>query len=202
MKGRDPQGIVEPGEEYEKLREEIIDALLELRDPTDNQRVISLALKKEEAQWTGFWGEGVGDVVFSYAPGCRWTGEEVVLLGEERTVWPSSRANHGSQPPTTESSIASNYATLIMAGPGVKKGYIRPNDSFAPVNMVDIIPTVAYLMGLPFPAQSEGKVVHDIIEGKEAVYPREPRPLKFPIVAEKKKKGRIKLMGDVTDEEG
>lgn len=201
LKGRDPDGIVEPREEYQKLRDEIIDALVNLRDPVDNQRAVSFALKKEDAQWTGFWGEGMGDVVFLYAPGCRWTAEEVILLGEERVVWACAGANHGCQPPTTETSIASNYATLIMAGPGVKKGYVRPNNSVAPVNMVDIAPTTAYLMGLAAPAQSEGKVVYDIIEGKEAIYPRQPKPLKFPVKARKKRKRRITLMGDVTDEE-
>ena len=200
LKGRDPQGIVEPGEEYEKLREEIIDVLLELKDPADGQRVISVALKKEEAWWMGLWGEGVGDVIFQYAPGCRWTGEEVINLGEERIIWPSPGANHGCQPPTTEFNISSNYATLIMTGPGVKKGYLRPDNSVAPLNMVDIAPTIAYLMDLRAPAQSEGKVAYDIIEGKGAVYQRKPKLLKLPVRKEKKKV-QVKLMGDVTDEE-
>jgi len=201
LKGRDPHGIVEPGSKYEKLREKIIDALLDLRDPADGERVISFALKREEAWFTGFWGEGVGDVIFCYAPGCRWTAEEVVLLGEERVIWPNVGSNHGCQPSTAETSIASNYATLIMAGPGVRQNYIRSDESLAPVNMVDIAPTIAYLMGLPAPAQNEGKLIHDIIEDHQGFKPRKPQPLHFPVKRKRKGPRKIALAGDVTDEE-
>ena len=42
VKGRRPQGIVAPGAEYDALRERIIKAALELRDPDGGDRVIAM----------------------------------------------------------------------------------------------------------------------------------------------------------------
>jgi hypothetical protein len=52
LKGRDPDGIVE-FEDYEKVQEEIIDALLSMRDPRNGQRVVEMAIPKREAGTVG-----------------------------------------------------------------------------------------------------------------------------------------------------
>lgn len=33
-----------------------------------------------------------------------------------------------------------------------------------PVNIVDVAPTIAHLLGLPIPAQAEGSLIWDIME--------------------------------------
>ena len=48
LKGREPQGVVSPGKEYEDLREEIAQAALELRDPDTGELMIEKVLRREE----------------------------------------------------------------------------------------------------------------------------------------------------------
>ncbi len=46
--GREPQGCVQPGEEYEQLRDEIIARLYELRDPETGEQVVEKVYRREE----------------------------------------------------------------------------------------------------------------------------------------------------------
>lgn len=46
--GREPHGTVQPGHQYETLREEIAAAALELRDPEDGRPMIRQVLRREE----------------------------------------------------------------------------------------------------------------------------------------------------------
>ena len=52
LKGRDPDGIVEP-KDYEKVQEEIIDALLAIRDPNTGERIVATAIRKQESGTLG-----------------------------------------------------------------------------------------------------------------------------------------------------
>ena len=48
LRGREKDGIVAPGAEYEALRGEIVRGLLELTDPTSGERAVSRVFKREE----------------------------------------------------------------------------------------------------------------------------------------------------------
>jgi len=48
LRGREPEGCVSPGEEYEKLRDELAAGLLELRDPESGESMIEKVLRREE----------------------------------------------------------------------------------------------------------------------------------------------------------
>lgn len=162
LRGREPDGIVPP-EEYEKVQEEIIDALLDWRDPATGKRAIALALKKEDAQLIGFWGETVGDVIFVYNNGFAWeppagTGS-IGPLGDV-----VAGARHGPQIPTAHTSVSSNLASFLIAGPGIKKGYRRNEDRLGLMRLVDLVPTLSFLCAFPPPAQSQGAVLHDLLE--------------------------------------
>ena len=197
LKGREPAGIVPP-EEYESLRNEIVRTLRDLRDPADGGPAIFLAVKKEEAGFMGMWGEGVGDIIFVYSPGHAWSGPEVLRLGERRTIFPSGGANHGPQPPWTETETSSNYATLIMAGPGIRAGKVR-QDSEPSIALVDLVPTICHVLGLPLPQQSQGRVLQELLEGGSATKPRPPVP-NLILPATPPRKAATKFKGDVTDE--
>jgi predicted AlkP superfamily phosphohydrolase/phosphomutase len=197
LQGRDPNGVVPP-EDYESFRDEIVETLRMLRDPTDGEPALSMVLRKENAGCMGMWGDGIGDVVFCYSPGHGWTGGEVVKMGEKRIVFPSGGANHGPQPPWTETEVSSVYATLIMSGPGVKKNKVV-GDLSPLVRLVDVCPTVCHLTDLPVPLQSEGRILQELLVGGSAAVERPPRPdvimPEFPV-----SKGPPKFKGDVTDE--
>ena len=141
LEGREPHGIVKPGKHYEEVRTKVIDMLLDYRDPATGERLVNLALRKEECRSLGLWGDRVGDVIFT----------QTALTG-----------GHGKQLPVADRGLGSIDGFLCMKGPGIKKGYTMERTAW----IVDVAPTLAFLMDLPFPKHSEGAVLHQLIEGK------------------------------------
>ena len=139
LKGRDPEGVVEP-EDYEKVQQEIIDALLGHVDPETGKRPVALALSRQDARILGLHGDAVGDVVYA--------------------LYPSFGGQHGHILPTARWGIGSLKALLTMTGPGVKRGHRLQRT----VWLVDIVPTICYLANLPLPEQAEGAVIYQAFE--------------------------------------
>jgi hypothetical protein len=135
LKGRDPEGIVDP-EDYEKVQQEIIDSLLLYVDPETGKRPVALALSKRDARILGLYEDAIGDVIYALYP---WFGGQ-----------------HGMILPTAEWGIGSLKGLLTMTGPGMKKGHRLKRT----VWLTDIVPTICYLLDLPFPEQAEGSVIY------------------------------------------
>jgi len=144
VKGRDPQGIVEPGEEYEKLREQIIRLLYDYTDPASGRKPIVLALKREDAAMLELGGPRTGDIVYA--------------------VDPAFGLEHGEFLPTAAWGIGDLRGLFIMAGPGVKQGV----EIERVVRLVDVVPTVCHLAEWPVPAHCEGGVLYQALEDPNA----------------------------------
>jgi predicted AlkP superfamily phosphohydrolase/phosphomutase len=141
LKGREAHGIVEP-EDYEAVVEEVVDVLEDARSPTfTDRRYCEIVLRREEAEVFGLNDELVGDVVFF---------AKVRLKGSHHGCYHASRAKIGSL-----------RAVSIFAGPGIKSGV----ETDHAINLIDIAPTMAVLLGMPAPAQSEGKVLWGMMKG-------------------------------------
>jgi len=200
LKGRDPAGCVAPAE-YEDFRREVINALLDFKDPENGKRVIGLALTREDAAAFGMYGPASGDIVFYYSQHYRWTGAEVFRMGIKDLVWDDpGGANHGCQPPGCRTEVSDNAGALVLAGPGVRKGYTRDAETTPPMFTADLVPTLAHLSGIDGPRHVEGKVVHDLITGYKGRMKRRHRRF-GPLPARPKASGKLQLAGDVTDEE-
>lgn len=149
LKGRDPEGCVEPGEEYERLREEIIQFLLDRRDPETGRHIFNLACRREDAEMLGVGGDRVGDIfLWQEEPPSR---EPVERPDLDLGTWDWPRVNSGTHSPD---------AFFVVAGPGFKRGYRRGR----PVPLSAVAPTLCMASGLPLPAQVEGPVVWDFLE--------------------------------------
>lgn len=140
LKGRDPQGIVKPGAEYEEVRDKVIAALYDYVDPETGKRPITLALRREDARILGLYGDKVGDVVYA--------------VGEE------FGAQHGQLLTTEEFGIGSLKPLFMMRGPNVKKNFVLERNMW----LTDIVPTICHLMNLPIPKQCEGAVVYQALQ--------------------------------------
>jgi predicted AlkP superfamily phosphohydrolase/phosphomutase len=57
LKGRDPEGIVMPGKEYERVRDDIIEKVMQLKDPMTGKTIIKEVMKKE-AIYSGYYMAG------------------------------------------------------------------------------------------------------------------------------------------------
>jgi len=140
LKGRDPQGIVEPGEEYRQVQEEIIKAFTEYVDPTTGKKPILFALRKEDARFMNIYGDYVGDVVYAISGECG--------------------PQHGPFLSSAEWGLGSLHGLFSMSGPGVKKGVELERNVWC----LDLVPTICYLAGWPMPKNAEGAVIFQALE--------------------------------------
>lgn len=135
LKGRDPEGIVEP-EDYQKVQREIIDALYDYVHPNTGKRPFSLVLSKQDARILGLYGDNVGDVVYA--------------------LHPEYGSQHGQILPTAKIGIGDLRGLLSLTGSGLKKNHRLQRT----VWLTDIVPTICYLMDWPLPEQAEGAVIY------------------------------------------
>ena len=140
LKGRDPHGIVDPKDKYE-LEEQIMTDLYGYRDKKTGHRVIALALRNKDAVLLGYGGPECGDI-------CYWIAEGYNI-------------DHADGLSTTYGDCETSLSPIfVAAGPGIKKGY--KTDRF--IRQIDVTPTIAALMNVPFPAQCEGAPVYQIFD--------------------------------------
>ena len=158
LKGRFPKGTVDP-KDYEKVQEDLIDALLDLRNP-DGQRVVAYALKKKDAQLVGYYGPEAGDVVFVFNS---FHGRSRLPKGVcvQRAT---SGSNYGPQIATTRTGFSSNLAVAVIAGPGIRRGYVRDDETQGLWKLTDIVPTIAHMLGFPPPRDARGGVMYDLFQ--------------------------------------
>ena len=93
-------------------------------------------------------------------------------------------------------------ASLFLAGPGVRKGTTIPRSMQAKISTTDIAPTLAWFLGIPAPAQNEGRALNEFIEELPAEPVRRAfKPMARQFVSRPSVKPEpIALQGDVTDE--
>jgi predicted AlkP superfamily phosphohydrolase/phosphomutase len=144
LKEKYPGGVVET-KDYEKVRDAIIDALLDYRHPDTGERPVLMAVRKEDAQVFGMGGAQAGDVVY--------------------ILKPQYMAEHGYGLPTGESGCGSLKNVLLFSGPNIKKGYRYQHPRW----LADIVPTLCYLTGNPMPADTEGATIYQIMENPNLV---------------------------------
>ncbi len=149
LRGRQPQGIVEPGAAYEALREEIIAALREARDPRSGAPLIHAVYRREEL-YTGEHAALAPDIVFLTEPNYK------------------TEASLGSafvQPVALEQLTKYNglhrmEGILIARGPGIAAG----KRLAGPARLLDTAPTLLYALGQPIPTQMDGQVLLEAYE--------------------------------------
>lgn len=172
LKGRDPQGIVEP-EDYEKVQEEIIDALMGMRDPVTGRRVVAVAVRKHEAATLGVYERQgyprIGDVLFGLRP--QYMANPFVYPvavkyrdGTERMIpnpegyEPAQLHRNFTGVHLALPAIPEMHAAVILGGGGVKNFHRD-----IPMNVTDLAPTLAKLLGWPVPKDAEGNFLKELV---------------------------------------
>jgi predicted AlkP superfamily phosphohydrolase/phosphomutase len=156
VKGREPGGIVEPGEKYERLRTEIMRAV-SLWTDSRGRPVYQAVLPAETAGRLGVGGEVAGDVFLMPAPvpdSETMTREEFrkAYSIEESGTWDWPRLNTGTH---TDDSF------FVLSGPGVRSGYRRKR----PTLITSAAPTMAIAAGIPVPRDADGATLWDFLDG-------------------------------------
>jgi predicted AlkP superfamily phosphohydrolase/phosphomutase len=139
LKGREPNGIVEP-EDYDAVRREVIAAIMEYKDAETGRHPFTLALTREDAEIINLWSDLVGDVVYA--------------------VRPEFDGAHGRHMPVSGFGISGQHSTFVMAGPGVRASVALERQ----VRVIDVAPTLCHLLGLPMPRDVEGGIIYEALE--------------------------------------
>jgi len=142
VRGREPKGVVEPGPEYEALREEVIHALQDLRDPRTGIPVLRRVFRREEV-YHGPYLESAPDILFELTEGYEVT-SEVATEGVFRDISAQGAGFHAQA------------GILVAAGAGVA-GPGRLEGA----HMQDLAPTSLHCLGLPVPTYMDGRVLEE-----------------------------------------
>ena len=159
LKGREPNGIVEPGDEYEAVRNEIERLAYEFRDPRTGRALIGQVLRREET-YTGPYLDRAPDLILRPKdPSDIFFG--LADFGHRNTVDTVYRY----------SGMHRDYGLLIMNGPGIRQG-----SQISGASIQDLAPTVLHAMGLPVPTDMDGQILEQAyVEGYMAAFPAETR---------------------------
>jgi predicted AlkP superfamily phosphohydrolase/phosphomutase len=155
LEGREPQGIIAPGKEYENLRNEIIQELLRLKDPEDGLPVVDQVLKREEL----FEGPHVSD-----APDLLTIMRGLSYMTRKGYEFSEERGRIFRRPYTYESGSHRLEGILLACGPHITSG-----KKLADVKISDFAPTLLYLSDCPIPPEMDGRVLTEMISPQYAL---------------------------------
>jgi predicted AlkP superfamily phosphohydrolase/phosphomutase len=146
--GREGQGIVAPGKEYEDTRNEIIAKLKQLRNPLANNEPVVMNVYKKNEIYTGPYVDKAGDLLVGFYDGYRvsWqtalggTPPDVIELNKRK--W---SADHCSIDPTITSGVIFSNKKLNRTNPAI----------------IDVAPSIIHLLGVPQPKEWDGNTFFD-----------------------------------------
>jgi predicted AlkP superfamily phosphohydrolase/phosphomutase len=142
------------GERLELL-DQVEDALSALVDPATDQRLIGKCYKPDEI-YHGPHIDKAPDILPS------WWQDGFLLEQSVPAKKGPPNVERSTAPLTGGVEFAASHrldGVLMLCG-----GPIRPGFSFADANIVDVAPTVLYLMGLPVPEDMDGRVLIEAID--------------------------------------
>jgi len=154
VKGRERQGIVDPGAEAELLKKEIAEKLLKVVDPQSGGHPVKAAFPREMA-YRGPYVPNAPDVVVGYTVGYRVSWESAVnevgdrLFSDNVRMWSGDHAFTRAQVP----GIFFANQRIQVKDPA----------------LLDIAPTVYGALGVPRPSFVEGR---DLMAEGKTVSPR------------------------------
>ena len=143
--GRERAGIVEPGEEYERLRDELRERLLDLRS-RDGEPIVA-AVHRREDLFAGPELDKIPDLVVEFRD-YAWLGKGNLT---ERTPTLEDAISIRAHPDQRYAGGHRQDGIFVLAGPGARAGA-----ELAGAGIADVAPTVMYLLGEPFPPPSRG----------------------------------------------
>lgn len=142
--GREPDGIVHPGAEYESLLADLTRDLYKFTDPETGEKLVDVVYRKEEL-YDGPYLES--------APDLNLIMKNYSYITQMRREFAHSEL---IRPSLSMSGFHRREGIFIARGLNIQHG------EFLPTFIADVTPTVLYLMGLPIPDDMDGQVMLDI----------------------------------------
>lgn len=147
LAGVRPEGVVQPGREYEELRDRISREALALRDPRSGKPLVDRVYHREEI-YSGPYLDRTPDLIVQPR------GWEYMAFGH---------ADFGSnklvEPIVGLSGHHRLDGVVVLSGAGIKPG-TRLQDA----NILDLTPTILHTMGLDVPYDLDGRVLSEAFD--------------------------------------
>jgi predicted AlkP superfamily phosphohydrolase/phosphomutase len=150
--GVHPEGIVQPGQEYEDLRERIASEALALRDPYSGKLLVERVYRREEI-YSGPSAARTPDLIVQPR------GWEYMAFGHA-----DFGSNRLVEPITGLSGHHRLDGLVMLAGAGVK-----PGTQLDSAQILDLTPTILHAMGEPVPRDLDGRVLSEAFEAASPV---------------------------------
>ncbi|HEV7128364.1 MAG TPA: alkaline phosphatase family protein [Ktedonobacterales bacterium] len=140
LRGRQPQGIVEPGTEYEQLLERLTKELGRLREPGTDRPLVVEVHRRDEVFW-GPHAHRAPDLFYRLAPGFESRGE---VTGPRFTPVPAVALER-------HNAWHDRAGVLMARGPAVVA-----RKRIVGAHLLDIAPTILRTLGLPLSGELDG----------------------------------------------
>jgi predicted AlkP superfamily phosphohydrolase/phosphomutase len=151
LEGREPQGIVKQGDEYERLVSEIMQKLAILKHPESGGQLIT-DIRRSEEVFHGPCIERAADIIFSvqdylFQSSVKFDVEGDGILGKSEYDDSGTHRIDG---------------ILVMAGSGIKQG-----ERIQGAQVADITPTLLALADVPVPNDLDGRILEEALSDEQ-----------------------------------
>jgi predicted AlkP superfamily phosphohydrolase/phosphomutase len=155
-RGLKPQGIVEMGEGYEKLRDRLIRELSTFENPENAERVVEHVYRREE--------------IYRGSHLRNWPDLIVIFNKDYSVTQQIGNSVFKRRDSTRRSGDHIREGIFVAAGDSIRNGQLEQ-----PVNIVDLLPTYLHIYGLPLLPDLDGRIIRELFTDKFAEFHRERR---------------------------
>lgn len=152
LAGVRPEGIVQPGQEYEELKERITREAMALRDPRSGEPLVERVYRREEI-YSGPYIDRTPDLIVQ-PQGWQYMAFGHADFGSNKLVEPIIGLSGHHRPD----------GVLILSGEGVK-----PGTHVEGAHILDLAPTILHAMGIDVPQDLDGRVLDEAFEPSSPV---------------------------------
>jgi predicted AlkP superfamily phosphohydrolase/phosphomutase len=145
VRGREPLGCVDRGVDYERTRDEIIDAISSYVDPDLGRPLVGRCLKREVVYHGAHAEEGPDLVLLPLDESDIFYG--LSDFGSNR-IWDSTYRYSG---------MHRDHGLVIAKGPGIREGH-----ALGGARIIDLAPTCLHWLGLDVPGDMDGHALEDV----------------------------------------
>jgi predicted AlkP superfamily phosphohydrolase/phosphomutase len=156
VRGRQPEGQVEPGTDYAELVDFLAERLMALKDPVSGARLVQRVYRRDEV-YQGPYLDSAPDLLLAW-----WEGDGF----ETKTSLPGEQGQpvvaELDQGPPTQAEWSGTHrldGVLAVRGAGIRRGV-----TIEGARLVDLAPTLLYLLGEPIPDDMDGRVLTEIFD--------------------------------------
>jgi predicted AlkP superfamily phosphohydrolase/phosphomutase len=148
LAGREPQGIVQPGAEYQAALADLTTALLELREPVSGRAIVSEVIRTDE-RFPGARRGYLPDLIV------RWNGVAPITAASSERIGTIDKAS-----PDARTGTHRGPGFVLASGPG-----IVPGTTLAAAHILDFVPTLLARLGVTAPAHMPGRAWPELTRG-------------------------------------